>query len=157
MLTQAASFLVETIVSRKSGEIAVNAALGSGLPVIASITPGRDGNLLDGTRLEDAAVIFYRSGAWAVGLNCGSDPEHIREPVRRLTALQEGPVLAAPNAGLPRVANGSVVYDLPPARFAEAAIQFEELGARLIAGCCGVTAEHIRAASDALRALNREE
>jgi methionine synthase I (cobalamin-dependent) len=145
-------FLVETIVDLRSGEAAVQAAAGAGL-VIASFTTGRDGRLLDGREPEHAAAALVRAGASAIGANCGYGPDEMLDVVRRLVAAQEGPVLAAPNAGLPTMIEGRACYNLSADSFARAAIQFSEAGARLIAGCCGTTPEHIRAASSALHLL----
>ncbi|HTE20839.1 MAG TPA: homocysteine S-methyltransferase family protein, partial [Armatimonadota bacterium] len=86
-----------------------------------------------------------------VGVNCGSGPESLTEPARRLVAARLGLVLAAPNAGLPRMSGGRALYDLSPDAFARAAIEFRELGVRLFAGCCGTTPEHLRAAGRVFR------
>lgn len=145
--------LVETLVSLPHALAALRAAaeVGAGY-LVASVTPGEAGDLLDGTPLETAARELFRAGAAVVGVNCGAGPEGMLEPVRRLVRLQEGPVLAAPNAGLPYPGAGGLVYSLQSDSFGRAAIQFVEAGASLVAGCCGVAPEHIRAASLALRA-----
>jgi 5-methyltetrahydrofolate--homocysteine methyltransferase len=144
-------FLVETITDLNSAELAIRAARASGCgPVLASFTPGRDGRLMDGTEPEWAAAVLVRAGADVVGVNCGFGPGEMLDPVRRLARAAEGPVLAAPNAGMPTMESGQARYGLRPDQFASAAIQLVEAGARLIAGCCGTTPAHIRAASLAL-------
>jgi 5-methyltetrahydrofolate--homocysteine methyltransferase len=146
-------FMVETIVLPAEGAAAVRAAVATGAgPVFAAFTPGDDGCLLDGTSPETAAEALFRAGAFAVGLNCGSGPESLLEGVRRLVRADLGPVLAAPNAGLPLIEAGRAVYSLSPDAFARSAIQLEGLGARFLAGCCGTSPEHVAAAA---RALNR--
>ena len=65
--------------------------------------------------------------------------------VRRLATAAVAPVYAAPNAGLPRIEAGRAVYSLTPDAFAQAGVRLREAGARLLAGCCGTTPEHIRA------------
>lgn len=145
-------FLVETVVRLGEGVNAVQTCVSLGVgPVVAAYTPGPEGDLLDGTPAETAAEAFFRAGAGAVGVNCGGGPETLLAPARRLVAAGLGPVLAAPNAGLPRVHDGRASYDLRPDGFARAAIQFQELGVRLFAGCCGTTPEHVRAAVRALK------
>jgi methionine synthase I (cobalamin-dependent) len=142
-------FVVETIVRLDEGLAAVRAAVAAGSgPVLASWTPARGGELLDGTGLEEAAVSFMESGAAAVGVNCGEGPESLLGPARRLVALGLCPVLARPNAGLPRIEKETgPVYTLTAQEFARAADEFFAAGVRLFGGCCGTTPEHIAAAA----------
>lgn len=139
--------VVETILGVAEGATAIRAASRAGAWILASFTPGLDGNLLDGTLAEVAAEQFARAGAGAIGVNCGYGPEALLAPVRRLVAAEVAPVLARPNAGLPEWQDGLACYALPPDAFARAAIQFREAGATLIAGCCGTTPQHLRAAA----------
>ena len=143
-------FMVETIIALGEGIAAVRAAADTGRLVLASYTPGAEGNLLDGTPAEVAARALVRAGASVVGVNCGAGPETLMPAVVRLVTAGEAPVLAAPNAGLPEMREGRACYGLTPDAFARAAIKFREAGARLIAGCCGTTPEHLRAAVSAL-------
>jgi len=144
-------FVVETITSLEEGLAAVRAAVGSeGGPVVACFTPEANGNLLDGTPAETAAEEWVRAGAAVVGVNCGTGPESLLGPARRLVAAELAPVLAAPNAGAPTLVDGRPVYSLQPDGFAHAAIQFQDAGVRLYAGCCGTGPEHIEAAIRAL-------
>jgi 5-methyltetrahydrofolate--homocysteine methyltransferase len=143
-------FLVETIVQVAEGVSAVRAAAAAGGAVLASVTPGARGALLDGTPLEAGAEALVGAGAAVVGVNCGEGPDSLLEPCRRLVKAGLAPVLAAPSAGLPEVIDGRPVYRLDADAFARAAIQFEEAGVRFFAGCCGTRPEHIRAAASAL-------
>lgn len=144
--------VVETILGLAEGVAAIRAATGTGRWVMASYTPARDGNLLDGIRAEEAAAEFVRAGASAIGVNCGFGPQAMLPAVQRLAALELAPVLARPNAGLPEWRDGLAYYRLEPDAFARAAIQFQEAGACLVAGCCGTTERHLRAAAKALNA-----
>jgi len=144
--------LVETITTLAGGLEAVRAAGRAGFHlVIATVTPGREGNLLDGTRLETAAEALTGAGAALVGLNCGAGPADMLPAARRLAAAGVAPVYVAPNAGLPEVEGGGARYALKPACFADAAIRFVEAGACLVAGCCGVGPAHIAAARARVR------
>jgi methionine synthase I (cobalamin-dependent) len=42
------------------------------------------------------------------------------------------------------------VYRADPATMAEAALGFQQAGARIIGGCCGNTPDHLAAIADAL-------
>lgn len=140
-------FLVETIVHCHEGTAAVRAAraVGAGL-VVASFTPGPEGALLDGSSPEEAAEAWLAAGADVVGANCGTGPESILAAARRLVTMSVAPVYAAPSAGLPLIEAGVPRYNLTPDAFADAAIQLREAGVLLVAGCCGITPEHIRVA-----------
>lgn len=144
-------YIVETILSLAEGVAAIRSAVrvGSG-PVIASYTPGPSGGLLDGAELERAAAAFVEAGAAAVGVNCGDGPASLMPAAARLAALGIAPALAAPNAGLPVSTSKSLRYALAPDGFARAAIEFQRIGVRMLAGCCGAAPEHIRAALAAL-------
>jgi methionine synthase I (cobalamin-dependent) len=146
--------LVETIVRLEEGLCAVRAAVAAGAPSVwASFTPDTDGRLLDGTAPEDAAKAFVGAGATVIGANCGSGPESLIEPVRRLLATNLAPVLAMPSAGLPTGEPPNACYPVNPDAFAEAAIQFRNMGVRIFAGCCGVGPDHLRAAAAGLAHL----
>jgi 5-methyltetrahydrofolate--homocysteine methyltransferase len=53
--------------------------------------------------------------------------------------------VAQPNAGLPRLDRGNLVYPESPEAMAAGVPRLLELGARVIGGCCGTTPAHIRA------------
>jgi 5-methyltetrahydrofolate--homocysteine methyltransferase len=61
------------------------------------------------------------------------------------------PMVVQPNAGLPKLIDGSTVFEQTPETMATYAIKLLEVGAWIIGGCCGTTPEHIRAVSQALR------
>ena len=60
------------------------------------------------------------------------------------------PVMAQPNAGLPRVVEGATVFDATPDDLAAFARECVSIGARIIGGCCGTTPGHIRSMASAL-------
>jgi 5-methyltetrahydrofolate--homocysteine methyltransferase len=140
-------FLVETAVALREAEAAIRAAAAADSgPVWGSFTPAADGCLLDGKSPEEAAEAWATAGGVVVGVNCGSGPESLLEPVRRLAAAGIAPVYAAPSAGLPELRGGRAVYPIRPDEFAWWAERYLESGATLLAGCCGVGAEHLTAA-----------
>lgn len=77
-----------------------------------------------------------RHGVAALGVNCGKDisPADVAAVVRVYRANAGLPLFARPNAGTP----GGVTHG--PEEFAAAAIEADWVG-----GCCGTTAEHLRA------------
>src|ERR1035438_10182479 len=61
------------------------------------------------------------------------------------------PVLASPNAGLPRRVDERMVYVSTPEYFGVYARRMIRMGVRLVGGCCGTTPEHIRRIAAAAR------
>src|SRR6266540_6989946 len=60
------------------------------------------------------------------------------------------PVIIQPNAGLPSRIGERLIYISSPAYMAEFAARMIGAGARLVGGCCGTTADHIRAMREAV-------
>ena len=116
------------------------------LPVFVTMTFGDDGRTFMGTTPAIAASTLSALGASAVGINCSLGPEETAPLVAQMAPFARCPLMAQPNAGLPRMAeDGSTVYDVDPARFARAMANILGTGTRIIGGCCGTTPEHIAA------------
>jgi 5-methyltetrahydrofolate--homocysteine methyltransferase len=54
------------------------------------------------------------------------------------------PILAQPNAGLPKLVDDKTVFEMKPAAFAAGIAECLRAGARIVGGCCGTTPEHVR-------------
>ena len=116
------------------------------LPVFVTMTFGEDGRTFMGTTPAVAAATLSALGASAVGINCSLGPSEITPLVAQMAPHTRCPLMVQPNAGLPRIAeDGSTVYDVDPARFAQAMGAILEAGARIVGGCCGTTPAHIAA------------
>lgn len=116
------------------------------LPVFVTMTFGEDGRTFMGTTPAVAAATLSALGASAVGINCSLGPSEITPLVAQMAPHTRCPLMVQPNAGLPRIAeDGSTVYDVDPARFAQAMGAILEAGARIVGGCCGTTPAHITA------------
>jgi 5-methyltetrahydrofolate--homocysteine methyltransferase len=55
------------------------------------------------------------------------------------------PLIAKPNAGLPKTSGGGTVYDMDAAEFALRTGALVAAGAGILGGCCGTTPEHLAA------------
>lgn len=116
------------------------------LPVFVTMTFGEDGRTFMGTTPAVAAATLSALGASAVGINCSLGPSEIAPLVTQMAPHARCPLMVQPNAGLPRITeDGSTVYDVDPARFAQAMGAILEAGARIVGGCCGTTPAHIAA------------
>lgn len=113
------------------------------LPVMVTMTFDETAHTLYGTEPETAMLVLQGLGADAVGVNCGAGPEKCLEIVRRMKSVANVPVIAKPNAGMPKLVNGETVYDQTPEMFAGEMKALVEAGAGILGGCCGTTPDHI--------------
>lgn len=120
------------------------------LPVICSMAFESNGRTLMGNDPGTCAVVLKSLGADLVGINCSMGAIHMIEILKKMHETGEGYFSIKPNAGLPVMKNGSVVYNETPEQFAEAVLEFTKYGARLIGGCCGTTPEFIERIKDAV-------
>jgi 5-methyltetrahydrofolate--homocysteine methyltransferase len=119
--------------------------LGYRVPVQTQVTLDTSGRMLLGTDIASAMTTLEALPVDVIGLNCSTGPEHMREPVRFLTANSNRPISVIPNAGLPlNTGVGDAVYPLEPAPMAKMLGEFvADLGVRIVGGCCGTTPEHL--------------
>ena len=113
------------------------------LPVVVSNAYGTDGRLLTGADPETVVTVLEGLGADALGVNCSFGPAALGEILDVYLRCASVPVLAKPNAGLPRVENGETVYDVGPEAFCEEMRQLVRKGVRLAGGCCGTDPRYI--------------
>ena len=123
------------------------------LPVLAMITIDEDGNALDGSSPEMAARKLTEWGVDAVGCNCSAGPATILSAIERMRTATPLPLVAMPNAGMPRAVDGRNIYLCSPEYMASFVRKFVQAGVQFVGGCCGTTPSHIRAVRSALRAL----
>ena len=117
----------------------------SDLPIFVSNAYGEDDKLMTGANPEAMVAILEGLGVDAIGANCSFGPAKMAGVIDEYLKYSQTPVIMEPNAGLPRVVDGSTVYDLSPDEFAKEVLRSIEKGVRICGGCCGTTPEHIRA------------
>ncbi len=130
--------------------------IGFRVPIQAQITLDTSGRMLLGTDVASALVTLESLGVDVIGLNCSTGPEHMREPVRYLTAHARLPISCIPNAGLPlNTGTGDAIYPLEPAPMAQMLGEFvSDFGVSIVGGCCGTTPEHLAAIVAAVAAVS---
>ncbi|MDE0807871.1 MAG: betaine--homocysteine S-methyltransferase [Alphaproteobacteria bacterium] len=106
------------------------------------ITPSRLVEIIAG--LEDKPVGY--------GGNCGTGAQDL---LAGLLSMHDktgaGDILIAKaNCGIPEYIDGAIRYNGTPELMADFAQLARDLGARIIGGCCGTSAEHVRAMREAL-------
>lgn len=138
-------FVVETMMSLPETRAAVIAIREvCDLPIIVSMTFGEGGKTLYGTSPETAMAVLQSLGADVIGSNCSTGPDRMKDIVSRMKQYAKVPILAKPNAGLPKYVNGETTYDMAAEPFSAAMPGLVEAGASFLGGCCGTTPEHIR-------------
>ena len=146
-------FMVETQLSAGEAKAALAGVKAvSDRPVFVSFSITDSGRSFWGEVLSDEAPLFSALGAAAFGVNCCGDLALIEKVLREIRSAVDIPLIAKPNAGLPREAGGAIVYDMAPAELAAFAPKFMDAGALIIGGCCGTTEEHIAAIAASINA-----
>ncbi|CAL4211189.1 unnamed protein product [Meganyctiphanes norvegica] len=147
-------------------EWAVEACVKSGLPVVASMCIGPDGDM-HGVTAGECGVRMAKAGAHVVGINCHFDPFVTLDGMRKIkTALDaEGlkvHMIAQPLAFHTPDAGKQGFIDLPEFPFGleprictrwdmhRYAREAYDIGIRFIGGCCGFEPYHIRAVAEEL-------
>jgi homocysteine S-methyltransferase len=150
---------VETMTSLVEAEQAVLAAreVAPGVPVIVLVTVDEEGNCLDGTSAEAAAKRLTATGADAIGCNCSAGPATVLSVIERMRPVTTLPLVAMPNAGIPRAVEGRTIYLTSPEYMASFTRKLVKAGASLVGGCCGTTPSYTRAMKSALRAMDAME
>ena len=148
--------IVETMPAVNEAEQAIYAArqVAPDLPLLAMVTVDEDANCLDGTPAEVAAARLAAAGADAIGVNCSTGPATVLSAIERMRGATDLPLVAMPNAGMPRNVDGRNIYLCSPEYMASFARKFVRAGVQFIGGCCGTTPNHIRAMKSAIRAMD---
>ncbi len=153
-LAGADALVVETMSDIEEARLAVRAARGTGLPVIASFAfdtgKNRD-RTMTGARPETIAAAMVEAGADGVGANCGVGVESAVDICRRLRAACDLPIWIKPNAGLPALSGTEVRYTTSAEFFASHFAALRDAGADFIGACCGSNPEFVRALASARR------
>lgn len=112
---------------------------------VVSLTFEENKRLLMGTPPDVAAYFFSFIGADVVGANCSGGAKQLLDVIKSMSQFSFVPLSTKPNAGLPKVVDGKVVYEDCIVDFESLAEEFVENGVRLYGGCCGTNPEYIKA------------
>jgi len=148
--------MIETQLAIEEAAIAVRAAKETtGLVVMATMVfdKGPRGYFtMMGVTPEQAVEGLEEAGADIVGTNCGSGIEKMVEIATRMRAVTDKYLVVQSNAGLPIIKNGETCYLETPEFMAKHYRELAELPINILGGCCGTTADHIRALVQSVRA-----
>lgn len=143
--------LIETMSDLGEARAAIDGARrATDLPIICTFSFDTRGRTMMGTKPEQVAREIGPD-VTGIGANCGKDPaEYVGFMQAMRTAAPDTILWAKPNAGLPQIVDGDVVYEATPETMGQIAVQLCEAGAQIIGGCCGTTPAHISAIASAL-------
>ena len=117
----------------------------SSLPIVTLLTFDEDATTMGGLSAARAAEAVADLDVAAIGANHGAGPQ---AGLRALERMGNGgkPLAVLPNVGLASLAGRRIVFPhTTPEYFADFAAHAQELGARIIGGCCGTTPTEIAA------------
>lgn len=148
-------FVVETMMTMAEARAAVLAVKSvSRKPVFVSFSCESSGRTAMGTDVAAALVVMEGLGVDAFGLNCSAGPKEMLPQLQRLGCFAKIPLIAKPNAGLPRMEDGRTVYHCPPEEFVAYVEEMAEAGVCIFGGCCGTEEGHIAALTERLKTVS---
>jgi len=142
--------LIETINTIREAVIMARLAIDTGVPVVVSFVCDREGRILSGETLTQAANQLLPLGISAIGVNCGPTP-NFAKPLAELEIAcgKDFPLIAYGNIGDVDEKVGWVNTDSAnPKAYCEHAVHWH---VKIVGGCCGTTPEHIRQLKLALK------
>ncbi len=144
---------IETMLDLQQCRAALLAAKESApqLPVIITLTFDQYGRTLSGNDALSSLITLQSLGADAFGCNCSTGPEQMLKLLAAIKPYAEIPLIAKPNAGMPKLVGDRTVFEMSPAEFGAFAPQFAAAGVSIAGGCCGTSPAHIKALNEALK------
>lgn len=115
----------------------------SNLPVFATMSFDTHGRTFSGCDAASVAITLTALGADAIGVNCSLGPKEILPILNQISAHTHLPLIAKPNAGLPKIAGEKTVFDIKADEFAHDMTAFAQMGVCIVGGCCGTDPEFI--------------
>lgn len=137
--------------------VALEAATGTGLPVWVgfSCERAKDGGIYMAPAIHDevhlakgVAAVMAEGGSLAAVMH--SDVDITGPALEIVQSIWTGPTGAYPESGYFEKPNWQFVDIIAPGDFTRRALDWIEMGARVVGGCCGIGPRHIRALAERL-------
>ncbi len=144
---------VETISAPEEFKAAAEAFALADMPWCGTMSFDTAGRTMMGVTSSDMAQLVESlpNPPLAFGANCGTGASDLLRTVQGFAAQgTERAIISKGNAGIPKYVDGHIHYDGTPDLMADYAVMARDSGAKIIGGCCGTKAEHIRAMKTAL-------
>jgi S-methylmethionine-dependent homocysteine/selenocysteine methylase len=134
----------ETMTSVREARAALEAADSAGMDAVVSLVPKDARHLLSGETIDTAVRALTPFNPLAICLNCCSI-EVMDIAVPTLLSVTDLPVGAYASAASEMFKSKILVpTDVSAIQYVQHARRWQELGVRMIGGCCGTTPEHIK-------------
>lgn len=147
--------LIETMFSFEETTAAFEGAKSvTDLPIVVSFSYDRGTRTMMGVKPKDVIKRYSEMGAVLIGANCGTTLENMEAVIKEYAAtIPNFPLWVKPNAGVPHmdIETEQGVYDMTPEDMGNYAKKYVALGAKVVGGCCGNTAEHVAAMVKAVK------
>lgn len=139
---------IETMSSEDELLAALEAARQVGLAACCTLSFDTNGRTMMGVTPSRLVEIIRDLPEKPIGFggNCGTGAPDL---LAGLLSMREGvtsgdTLIAKANCGIPEYIDGAIRYNGTPELMASFAMLARDLGARIIGGCCGTSAEHVR-------------
>jgi len=141
------ALLIETMVDLEETQMAVEGMKPIvDVPILVTMVFGENGRTFTGFMANEVVNTLWAMGVAVVGANCSSSMAGMLAAIHEMRAANpEAALMVKPNAGLPHLDHGQMIYDLEPETLASYTDQFLQAGVSVIGGCCGTTPAHIAA------------
>ncbi|MDZ7838506.1 MAG: homocysteine S-methyltransferase family protein [Actinomycetota bacterium] len=139
--------LIETVMDINEAFAAIEAArqVAADLPILCTLTFGKNGVTMMGNKAEDAVKQLQEAGASVVGANCSLGSVSMLDIARKMRESdKDAKLIFQPNAGLPVLKDGQTTYNESAAEMAENISKYLQYSPSIIGACCGSTPQHIR-------------
>jgi len=138
-------FVLETFSDLSEIACAIDAVRGlTDLSIIAQMTVGQGGKTAYGNDATQIARELSELAVDVIGLNCSVGPAVMLDAIEEMAEVTHLPLVAQPNAGLPRTVRDRKMYLASPEYMAQYARRMIDAGVRFVGGCCGTTPDHVK-------------
>lgn len=96
-------------------------------------------------------VMEQENAVDAYGFNCGMSSAHLNQILSKVEFGGNKVISALPNASYTSMNRGRVLYSNNIPYYAEMMEKLDDMGIRILGGCCGTTPEYIRALAERLK------
>ena len=145
-------FVIETMMDIQEARAALLAVKETGSYfTIVTMTYEKNGRTLNGTDPVTALITLQSLGADAVGCNCSTGPDMMVGLIAAMKPYATVPLVAKPNAGIPKLVGRTTVFDMDTREFAHFGAKFAAAGVNMLGGCCGTTPAHIEALKEGIK------
>ena len=150
-------FVIETMMDIQEARTAIFAVKElCNLPIIVSMTFDESKRTLTGSTPEAVVVTLQALGIDAIGVNCSTGPEKMLEVIKLMKPYAKIPIIAKPNAGIPKLENGKTIFSMNEKEFSSYTKPLISAGACLIGGCCGTSPEYIKLMNNNIKSIKIE-